>query len=77
MYRAALSRDYISFGPGDVHTPESLMAEQKTEAMVVDGNPHLASTSDKIPPATTRSLDAISDNEENLVYIHHPFFFSY
>jgi hypothetical protein len=68
-YRAALSRDYIASGAGDVHTPESLMPEQKTEAMIVDSDPDLALASDEIPPAVG-SLDAMSDN---LVCVHEVF----
>lgn len=66
VYKAALSRDYITSGAGDVHTPESLMLEQKLEAMVVDD---LASTSDKIPPATSSSQVAF-ENEERLVCVY-------
>jgi hypothetical protein len=68
-YRAALSRDYITSGAGDVHTPESLTPEQKSDAMDMDGNPGLASTPDNNSPATN-SLDEISNNEQSLVCIH-------
>lgn len=68
LFRVALSRDYITSGAGDVHTPESLMPEQKVNAMVVDNKPDFASTSDKTPSAT-RSLDAMCGSDESLVRI--------
>lgn len=71
VYKAALSRDYITSGAGDVHTLESLMPEQKKpETMVVDGNSDLASPSDKSSPMT-RSPEAIPDNEESLARQHY------
>ncbi len=33
-YRAALSRDFIAWGAGEVHTPESLMPEQQNSESV-------------------------------------------
>jgi len=72
LFRVALSRDYITSGAGDVHTPESLMPEQKAEAMIVDNKPDFASTSD-ITLSATRPLDTMLGNEESLVRICHFF----
>ena len=66
VYKAALSRDYMTSGAGDVHTPESLMLEQKPEATIIDD---LASASDNIPPATSSPVVA-SEHEERLVCVH-------
>ena len=65
-YRAVLSRDFITWGAGDVHTIESLMPEQRGELMDTED-------ADSEPVDETPYMDVSVDQkttiEDNLVCV--------
>jgi hypothetical protein len=62
-YRAALSRDFIAWGAGEVHTPESLTPEQQNSESIDLDNDRLDLASNE----TAVSTDNNVDKEDNLV----------
>ena len=62
-YRAALSRDFIAWGAGEVHTPESLTSEQQNSESIDLDNDRLDLALNEEAVSTDNNVD----KENNLV----------